>query len=69
MPYLTFHLDNFILKITVPKVLSEQETSMKIELDKMTDNHLKVSQKLTDIQSRHLIEQLINEGNSRESCR
>lgn len=69
MPHLTFHLDNFILKITVPKVLSEQETSMKIELDKMTDNHLKVSQKLTDIQSRHLIEQLINEGNSRESCR
>ncbi len=69
MPHLTFHLDNFILKITVPKVLSEQETSMKIELDKMTDNHLKVSQKLTDIQSRHLIEQLINEGNSRETCR
>ena len=69
MPHLTFHLDNFILKITVPKVLSEQETSMKIELDKMTDNHLKVSQKLTDILSRHLIEQLINEGNSRETCR
>lgn len=55
-PHLSFHLDDFILKITVPKVLSEQETSMKIELDKMTDNHLKVSQKLTDIQSRHLIE-------------
>lgn len=31
MQHLTFYLDIFILKITVPKVVSEQETSMKIE--------------------------------------
>ena len=55
MQHLTFYLDNFILKITVPKVVSEQETSMKIEWDNVNDNHLEESQKVTDELSRYLI--------------
>ncbi|PDP61395.1 RNA-binding domain-containing protein [Prevotella intermedia] len=48
--HLSFHLDDFILKITVPKVVSEQEVSVKENADKVTDNHLKVSEKVTDEQ-------------------
>ena len=51
-PYLSFHLDDFILKITVPKVVSEQEKSVKENAGKVTDNHLKVSQKVTGKQSK-----------------
>ena len=47
-PHLSFHLDDFILKITVPKVVSEQEKSVKENAGKVTDNHLKVSEKVTD---------------------
>lgn len=49
-PHLSFHLDDFILKITVPKVVSEQEKSVKENSEKVTDNHLKVSEKVTDEQ-------------------
>ena len=49
-PHLSFHLDDFILKITVPKVVSEQEKSVKENSEKMTDNHLKVSEKVTEEQ-------------------
>ena len=49
-PHLSFHLDDFILKITVPKVMSEQEKSVKENTDKVTDNYLKVSEKVTDEQ-------------------
>ncbi|WP_315392587.1 RNA-binding domain-containing protein [Prevotella denticola] len=49
-PYLSFHLDDFILKITVPKVVSEQEKSVKENADKVTNNYLKVSEKVTDEQ-------------------
>lgn len=49
-PCLSFHLDDFILKITVPKVVSEQEKSVKENSEKVTDNHLKVSEKVTDEQ-------------------
>ena len=48
--HLSFHLDDFILKITVPKVVSEQEKSVKENSEKVTDNHLKVSEKVTDEQ-------------------
>ena len=48
VPHLSFHLDDFILKITVPKVVSEQEKSVKENAGKVTDNHLKVSEKVTD---------------------
>lgn len=48
--HLSFHLDDFILKITVPKVVSKQEKSVKENADKVTDNHLKVSEKVTDKQ-------------------
>ena len=48
--HLSFHLDDFILKITVPKVVSEQEKSVKENTDKVTDNYLKVSEKVTDEQ-------------------
>ena len=48
--HLSFHLDDFILKITVPKVVSEQEVSVKENADKVTDNYLKVSEKVTDEQ-------------------
>ena len=51
-PHLSFHLDDFILKITVPKVVSEQEKSVKENAGKVTDNHLKVSEKVTDKQSK-----------------
>ena len=51
-PHLSFHLDDFILKITVPKVVSEQEKSVKENSGKVTDNHLKVSEKVTDKQSK-----------------
>ncbi|EFN90607.1 divergent AAA domain protein [Prevotella amnii CRIS 21A-A] len=47
-PHLSFHLDDFILKITVPKVKSVQEKSVKGNEDNVTDNHLKVSEKVTD---------------------
>ena len=50
--HLSFHLDDFILKITVPKVVSEQEKSVKENASKVTDNHLKVSEKVTDEQSK-----------------
>ena len=50
--HLSFHLDDFILKITVPKVMSEQEKSVKENSEKVTDNHLKVSEKVTDEQSK-----------------
>ena len=50
--HLSFHLDDFILKITVPKVISEQEKSVKKNVEKVTDNHLKVSEKVTDEQSK-----------------
>ena len=50
--HLSFHLDDFILKITVPKVVSEQEKSVKENVGKVTDNHLKVSEKVTDEQSK-----------------
>lgn len=48
--HLSFHLDDFILKITVPKVVAEQEKSVKENTDKVTDNYLKVSEKVTDEQ-------------------
>ena len=51
-PHLSFHLDDFILKLTVPKVVSEQEKSVKENSEKVTDNHLKVSEKVTDEQSK-----------------
>ncbi len=51
-PHLSFHLDDFILKITVPKVKSVQEKSVKGNEDNVTDNHLKVSEKVTDSQSK-----------------
>lgn len=47
-PHLSFHLDDFILKITVPKVKSVQEKSVKGNEDNVTDNHLKVSEKVTN---------------------
>ena len=50
--HLSFHLDDFILKITVPKVVPEQEKSVKENAGKVTDNHLKVSEKVTDKQSK-----------------
>lgn len=34
----------------MPKVVSEQEVSVKENADKVTDNHLKVSEKVTDEQ-------------------
>lgn len=52
IPHLSFHLNDFILKITVPKVVAEQEKSVKENTDKVTDNHLKVSEKVTDKQSK-----------------
>ena len=51
-PHLSFHLDDFILKITVPKVVPEQEKSVKENAGKVTDTHLKVSEKVTDKQSK-----------------
>ena len=50
--HLSFHLDDFILKITVPKVVSEQEKLVKENADKVTDNHLKVSDRVTDKQTK-----------------
>lgn len=47
-PHLSFHLDDFILKIIVLKVKSVQEKSVKEHTDKVTDNHSKVSEKVTD---------------------
>ena len=51
-PHLSLHLDDFILKITVPKVVLEQEKSVKENVDKVTDKHLKVSEKVTDKQTK-----------------
>lgn len=51
-PHLSFHLDDFILKITVPKVMSEQEKSVKENADKVTDTLSKVSKKVTDEQAK-----------------
>lgn len=51
-PHLSFHLDDFILKITVPKVMSEQEKSVKENADKVTDTLSKVSKKVTDKQEK-----------------
>jgi len=47
-PHLSFHLDDFILKITVPKVMSVQDKSGKEHTDKVIDNRSKVSEKVTD---------------------
>lgn len=46
--HLSFHLDDFILKITVPKIVSEHENFVKENTDKETDNSSKVSEKVTD---------------------
>ena len=51
-PHLSLHLDDFILKITVSKVVLEQEKSVKENVDKVTDKHLKVSEKVTDKQTK-----------------
>ena len=60
-PHLSFHLDDFILKITVPKVKSVQEKSVKGNEDNVTDNHLKVSEKVTD-RRKEIIEKVVEKA-------
>ena len=42
------HFDDFILKVTVPKVMSEQEKSVKEDTVKVPDNLSRVSDRVTD---------------------